>query len=75
MEISAYRQHHVDDLTVLVDRPIQVRPAARDLDLPRPREREVAVNAELWGWIAADDRQVLMDAGFAPDDLAAPLEE
>jgi hypothetical protein len=28
----------------------------------------------LWGWIAEDDRQVLLDAGFGPDDLAALLE-
>lgn len=26
-------------------------------DLPRPRQREVAVRAQLWGWIAEDDRQ------------------
>jgi len=43
-------------------------------DLPQPREREVMVNAQLWGWIAEDDRQVLLDAGFGPDDLAALLE-
>jgi hypothetical protein len=29
----------------------------------------------LWGWIAEDDRQVLLDAGFGPDDLAALLEQ
>lgn len=45
------------------------------LDLPQPREREVAVHAQLWGWIAEDDRQVLQDAGFGPDDLAALLEQ
>lgn len=44
-------------------------------DLPQPREREIAVNAQLWGWIAEDDRQVLLDAGFGPDDLAALLEQ
>ena len=44
-------------------------------DLPQPREREVTVNAQLWGWIAEDDRQVLLDAGFGPDDLAALLEQ
>jgi hypothetical protein len=33
------------------------------------------VNAQLWGWIAEDDRQVLLDAGFGPDDLAALLEQ
>ena len=42
---------------------------------PQPREREVAVNAQLWGWIAEDDRQVLLDTGFGPDDLAALLEQ
>jgi len=45
------------------------------LDLPQPREREVVVHAQLWGWIAEDDRQVLLDAGFGPDDLAALLEQ
>jgi hypothetical protein len=44
-------------------------------DLPQPREREVAVNAQLWGWIAEEDRQVLLDAGFGPDDLGALLEQ
>ena len=44
-------------------------------DLPQPREREVTVNAQLWGWIAEDDRQVLLDARFGPDDLAALLEQ
>ena len=44
-------------------------------DLPQPREHEVAVHAQLWGWIAEDDRQVLLDAGFGPDDLAALLEQ
>lgn len=44
------------------------------LDLPQPRERESVVNAQLWGWIPEDDRQVLLDAGFGPDDLAALLE-
>jgi hypothetical protein len=44
-------------------------------DLPQPRGREVTVNAQLWGWIAEDDRQVLLDAGFGPDDLAALLEQ
>jgi hypothetical protein len=44
-------------------------------DLPQPREREVRVNAQLWGWIAEDDRQVLLEAGFGPDDLAALLEQ
>ena len=43
-------------------------------DLPQPREREVMVNAQLWGWIADDDRQVLLDAGFGPGDLDALLE-
>lgn len=43
-------------------------------DLPQPRDREVAVNAHLWGWIAEDDRQVLLNAGFGPDDLAALLQ-
>jgi hypothetical protein len=43
--------------------------------LPQPREREVAVHAQLWGWITEDDRQVLLDAGFGPDDLAALLEQ
>ncbi|WP_158102741.1 DUF4238 domain-containing protein [Lentzea kentuckyensis] len=43
-------------------------------DLPQPREREVVVHAQLWGWITEDDRQVLLDAGFGPDDLAALLE-
>ncbi|MFI5560708.1 DUF4238 domain-containing protein [Amycolatopsis japonica] len=44
------------------------------LNLSQPREREVMVHAQLWGWIAEDDRQVLLDAGFGPDDLAALLE-
>ncbi|MEV7039185.1 DUF4238 domain-containing protein [Amycolatopsis sp. NPDC051061] len=44
-------------------------------DLPQPREREVAVNAQLWGWLDEDDRQVLLDAGFGPDDLDALLEQ
>lgn len=44
-------------------------------DLPQPREREVAVHAQLWGWIAEDDRQVLLNAGFGPDDLATLLEQ
>ncbi|MBE8524235.1 DUF4238 domain-containing protein [Amycolatopsis sp. H6(2020)] len=44
-------------------------------DLPQPREREVAVNAQLWGWLAEDDRRVLLDAGFGPDDLDALLEQ
>ncbi|WP_158543013.1 DUF4238 domain-containing protein [Phytoactinopolyspora halophila] len=44
-------------------------------DPPQPREREVAVNAQLWNWITEDDRQVLLDAGFGPDDLAALLEQ
>jgi hypothetical protein len=44
-------------------------------DLRQPREREVAVHAQLWGWIAEDDRQVLQNAGFGPDDLAALLEQ
>jgi hypothetical protein len=44
-------------------------------DLPQSREREVAVNAQLWGWIAEEDRQVLLDAGFGPDDLGALLEQ
>ncbi|GAA1299320.1 hypothetical protein Psi02_62430 [Planotetraspora silvatica] len=43
-------------------------------DLPQPREREVAVTAKLWGWIPEDDRQVLLDAEFGPDDLNAPIE-
>jgi hypothetical protein len=38
-------------------------------DLPKPREREMQVNAQLWGWIAEDDRRVLLEAGFGPDDL------
>jgi hypothetical protein len=29
----------------------------------------------LWDWIAEDDRQVLPDAGFDPDDLAALLKQ
>jgi hypothetical protein len=41
--------------------------------LPAPREQEVEVNAELWGWMAEGDRQVLLSAGFGPDDLAALL--
>ena len=55
--------HHPDDAPLV------------GIDLPQPREREVAVNAHLWGWIAEDDRQVLLDAGFGPDDLAALLEQ
>ncbi|WP_433462717.1 DUF4238 domain-containing protein [Spirillospora sp. CA-128828] len=43
-------------------------------DLPQPREREVAVTAQLWGWIPEDDRQVLLDAEFGPDDLNALIE-
>ncbi|WP_410583838.1 DUF4238 domain-containing protein [Amycolatopsis sp. lyj-108] len=43
-------------------------------DLSQPREREVVVHAQLWGWIAEDDRQVLLEAGFGPDDLAALLD-
>lgn len=43
-------------------------------DLPQPREREVVVHAQLWGWITEDDRQVLLGAGFGPSDLAALLE-
>lgn len=42
-------------------------------DLHEPRKREMQVNAQLWGWIAEDDRQVLLDAGFGPDDLEALL--
>jgi hypothetical protein len=41
--------------------------------LPAPREQEVEVNAELWGWMAEGDRQILLSAGFGPDDLAALL--
>lgn len=48
-------------------------PLAR-IDLPQPREREVSVQAQLWGWLGDDDRQVLTDAGFGPDDLDALLE-
>jgi hypothetical protein len=44
-------------------------------DLPQPREREGLVTAHLWGWITEEDRQVLMDAGFGHDDLAALLEQ
>lgn len=40
-------------------------------DLPQPRERESVVHAELWDWIPENDRQVLLDAGFGPDDLDA----
>ena len=43
-------------------------------DLPQPRDRELTVNAQLWDWIAEDDRQVLLEAGFGPDDLAALLD-
>lgn len=43
-------------------------------DLPQPRERELVLHAQLWGWINEDDRQVLLDAGFGPEDLAALLE-
>lgn len=43
------------------------------LSLPQPREREAVVQAQLWGWIRDDDRQVLLDAGFGPDDLDALL--
>lgn len=43
-------------------------------ELPQPREREMAVHAQLWGWIPEEDRQVLLDAGFGPEDLAALLE-
>jgi hypothetical protein len=43
-------------------------------DLPQPREREVAVTAQLWEWISEDDRQVLLDAEFGPDDLDALIE-
>lgn len=42
-------------------------------DLPQPRERESVVHAELWGWMSEEDSQVLLDAGFGPDDLAALL--
>lgn len=38
-------------------------------DLHEPHEREMHVNAQLWGWIAEGDRQVLLDAGFGPDAL------
>lgn len=55
--------HHPDDAPLV------------GFDLPQPREREVEVKAQLWGWIAEDDRQVLLDAGFGPDDLAALLEQ
>lgn len=44
------------------------------LDLPQPRGREISMNAQLWGWIPEDDRQVLLDAGFGPADLDALLE-
>ncbi|TDB96911.1 DUF4238 domain-containing protein [Actinomadura sp. 7K534] len=43
-------------------------------DLPQPREREVAVTAQLWRWIPENDRQVLLDAEFGPDDLNALIE-
>jgi hypothetical protein len=43
------------------------------LDLPQPRERESIIHAQLWDWIHEDDRQVLLDAGFGPDDLDALL--
>lgn len=55
--------HHPDDAPLA------------DFDLPQPRKREVAIHAQLWGWIAEDDRQVLLDAGFGPDDLAALLQQ
>lgn len=43
-------------------------------DLHEPRDREMQVNAQLWGWIAEDDRHVLLDAGFGPEDLDALLD-
>lgn len=43
-------------------------------DLPQTLEREVTVNAQLWGWMDEDARQVLLGAGFGPDDLAPLLE-
>lgn len=43
-------------------------------ELPEPRERESVVTAQLWGWMPEDDRQVLLDAAFGPDDLAALLQ-
>lgn len=43
------------------------------IDLHGPREREVAVHAQLWGWLREDDRQVLVDVGFGPGDLDALL--
>jgi hypothetical protein len=55
--------HHPDDAPLV------------GFDLRQPREREVVVHAQLWGWIAEDDRQVLLEAGFGPDDLAALLEQ
>jgi hypothetical protein len=49
--------HHPDDLPLT------------GFDLPQPRAHEIAVSAQLWDWIAEDDRQVLLEAGFGPDDL------
>lgn len=44
------------------------------LDLPQPRTRESVVHAQLWGWMNEADQQVLLKAGFGPDDLDALLE-
>jgi hypothetical protein len=54
-------QQHVDDLAVLIDRPVQIRPPASDLDVrqiaPRPRLAEgsyIAVQIPetraAWNW-------------------------
>lgn len=53
--------HHPDDAPL--DR----------LDLPHPRERESVIHAQLWEWIREDDRQILLDGGFGPEDLNALL--
>lgn len=43
------------------------------VDLPQPRQRESMISGRPWGWMAEDDQQVLLDAGFGPDDLDALL--
>jgi hypothetical protein len=61
--------------TGIENAPVIYVPLTRRHSLAMYLPSEVAVNAQLWGWLDEDDRQMLLDARFGPDDLDALLEQ
>src|SRR4051812_43395386 len=79
MQITPDRQPHVDDLPVLVDRPIQIRPPARHLDVGLVDEPAVARQMPSWprsgdelGWERCNHRSTVTWSTVTPRSAAAP---